>query len=231
MQNDHSNKKSAGFWSGKAYYIVLGLCAVAIAVAGYVFVSDAVTEKRALEASLSAPVTATVPEQSKTERKSELPAGQEVQAAAEAEQEEARQPVSQTVEETVMPVSGAVQQDHVMDRLVYNTTTRDWRVHNGVDLSGPLGQPVQAARGGTVTAVYEDDSYGITVVVQHEGGWSSHYCGLAEQPAVKAGDAVTVGQTLGVIGNTAMVEAAQEPHLHFEVYRNGEPADPAGFLY
>ena len=229
MQNNESNNKFTQFWKSKGYYMVLGLCAVAIAVAGYVFLSDAAAEKQALEASLSAPVTATLPEETPAASTvEEAPENQEVQTAAETEES---QPVAEIVEDTVLPVSGTVQQDYAMDRLVYNATTRDWRVHNGVDLSAPLGQEVKAARAGTVTAVYEDDSYGVTVVVQHDGGWSSHYCGLAEDLSVEAGDAVTAGQVLGAVGMTATVETAQEPHLHFEVYCNGEPADPAGFLY
>lgn len=230
MQNDRSNNKFTQFLKTKGYYMVLGLCAAAIVVAGYVFVSDSVREQQALEASLSTPVTAELPEKPRTETAVEAPAEQETAVAVEPEQE-AAQPVSQSVEDTVMPVSGGVLQDYAMDRLVYNTTTRDWRVHNGVDLAGTLGQPVKAARAGTVTAVYEDDAYGITVVVQHEGGWSSRYCGLAEELSVAAGDTVTAGQTMGTIGTTAVVETAQEPHLHFEVTFNGEPVDPAGFLY
>lgn len=231
MQQNHSNNKFLQFWKSKGYYMVLGLCAVAIAVAGYVFVSDAVKEKQALETSLSAPVTATLPEEEATpapNQAEEVPAKQEVQTGAETEES---QPVTAPVEDTVLPVSGTVQQDHAMDRLVYNATTKDWRVHNGVDLSAPLGQEVKAARAGTVTAVYEDDAYGVTVVVRHEDGWASRYCGLAEELSVEAGDTVSAGQVLGTVGTTALVEKAQEPHLHFEVYLNGEPADPAGFLY
>ena len=230
MQNNESNNKFTQFWKSKGYYMVLGLCAVAIAVAGYVFLSDAAAEKQALEASLSAPVTATLPEEETpaADTAEQAPEKQQTQTAAEVEES---QPVAEIVEDTVLPVSGTVQQDYAMDRLVYNATTKDWRVHNGVDLSAPLGQDVKAARAGTVTAVYEDDAYGVTVVVQHNGGWSSHYCGLAEELSVEAGDTVTAGQVLGVVGTTATVETAQEPHLHFEVYCNGEPADPAGFLY
>lgn len=227
MQNDHSNNKFTAFWKAKGYYMVLCLCVVAIAVAGYVFVSDALAEQKALEESLSIPLTAELPGE---EKPAEAPVEQEVPTSAETEQAES-EPVVQIVEDTVMPVSGTVLQDYAMDRLVYNATTRDWRVHNGVDLSAPLGQPVKAARGGTVTAVYEDDSYGVTVVLRHEGEWSSAYCGLAEELSVAAGDTVTAGQVLGTVGDTAMVETGGEPHLHFEVYHNGEPTDPAGFLY
>ena len=118
-----------------------------------------------------------------------------------------------------------------MDHLTYNATTQDWRVHNGVDLAAPLGQEVRAAKSGTVSAVFEDEYYGYTVVVQHEGGYASHYCNLEEAPAVVAGDTVTAGQVLGTVGSTALIEAAEEPHLHFEVYLNGESVNPAGFLY
>ena len=227
MQNDRSNNKFMTFLKRNGYYMVLGLCAVAIAAAGLVFLSDAGTERAALTEPLSVPAASTLPEEETgaAEATVEQPATQ-----TDAEPE-VSQPVTQIVEDTVLPVSGAVVQDYAMDRLVYNATTRDWRVHNGVDLAAAMGQEVRAARAGTVTAVYEDEAYGVTVMVRHEDGWSSCYCGLAEELSVAAGDVVTAGQVLGTVGNTALVETNQEPHLHFEVYRNGEPADPAGFLY
>ena len=152
----------------------------------------------------------------------------EVSAEAETEPAEA---VQEIVEDTVMPVSGTVVQDYAMEHLAYNPTTQDWRVHNGVDLAAPLGQAVKAARGGTVTAVFEDSYLGHTVVVRHSDGYTSHYCNLAAEMTVAAGDTVAAGQVLGVVGDSALIETAAEPHLHFEVYHNGEPVDPAGFLY
>lgn len=224
MQNHDSDHKSTSFWTTKGYYILLGLCAVAVAVSGYVFLHDAAEEKQSLEESLSAPLIAELPE--------ELPVSAAPETAAETQTvPEASEPVQSILPETVMPVSGIVIQEYAMDRLTYDPTTRDWRVHNGVDLAAALGQEVRAARAGTVSAVYEDDSYGVTVVVQHENGYTSHYSGLAASPAVAVGDAVRAGQPLGSIGGTARIESAQEPHLHFEVYCNGESIDPAGFLY
>lgn len=224
MQNHDSNHKSTGFWTTKGYYMLLGLCAVAVAVSGYVFLRDAAQEQEEVAESLSAPLIAEVPE--------ELPVSTELETATEPQAgDEVSEPVQSILPETVMPVSGIVIQEYAMDRLTYDPTTRDWRVHNGVDLSAALGQEVRAARAGTVTAVYEDDSYGVTVVVQHENGYTSHYAGLAAGPAVAVGDTVSAGQTLGAIGGTARIESAQEPHLHFEVYCNGESIDPAGFLY
>lgn len=213
MQNHESHHH---FWKTKGSYLLLGLCAAAVAVSGYVFLRDAAGE----EAALSVPLTAEAPIQE------ELPA-----ALQEDPVQEPAAPVQSILEQSVMPVSGTVIQDHAMDHLIYNPTTRDWRVHNGVDLAAPLGQEVRAARDGTVTAVYEDDCYGVTVIVEHRDGYTSHYAGLAAEPPVQAGQSVTAGQTVGVIGATALMESAQEPHLHFEVYLNAAPMDPAGFLY
>lgn len=131
----------------------------------------------------------------------------------------------------MVPVSGDVLEGFAADKLTYHATTRDWRVHHGVDLAAEQGQEVRAAKSGTVLAVYEDDYYGVTVVLQHEDGYTTAYCGLAEEPAVAAGEDVTAGETVGLVGSTALIESALESHLHFEVCKDGEPIDPASFLY
>ena len=117
-----------------------------------------------------------------------------------------------------------------MDKLSYNPTTRDWRVHNGMDIAAPAGSPVKAAADGVVLSIYEDDLLGRTVTVQHAGGYVTHYANLDETVTVMAGDKVTAGQTLGTVGATALSEVGSEPHLHFAVYRDNAPQDPALFL-
>ena len=116
------------------------------------------------------------------------------------------------------------------DFLAYNTTTRDWRTHEGVDLAAAADAPVKAAADGTVYTIYDDDSLGTTVVLRHENGYTTHYSNLAEEVSVKVGDKVKAGDELGKIGATANIETASEPHLHFEVYRNNSPIDPMEFL-
>ena len=117
-----------------------------------------------------------------------------------------------------------------MDALSYNQTTRDWRVHDGVDIAAEAGTAVCAAADGTVYTVYEDDTMGTTVVIRHEEGYTTKYASLAQEVSVAAGDTVTMGQAIGTVGQTALLESAIGDHLHFSVTCNGENLDPAEFL-
>ena len=71
---------------------------------------------------------------------------------------------------------------------------------------------------------------GTTVVIRHEDGYVTVYASLAEEVAVTAGDKVTLGQTIGTVGETALLENALGEHLHFAVLCNDEQMDPAEFL-
>jgi murein DD-endopeptidase MepM/ murein hydrolase activator NlpD len=117
-----------------------------------------------------------------------------------------------------------------MEALSYNQTTRDWRVHNGVDIAAEAGIPVLAAAEGQVYTTYEDDSMGYTVVIRHQGGYTTKYSSLSENIPVKAGDTVTAGQTIGYVGDTALVENTLGHHVHFSVTYQDSPMDPADFL-
>ena len=130
----------------------------------------------------------------------------------------------------VWPVSGSTQAAYSVDALQYNATTQDWRTHAGVDLAASVGTPVKAAGSGVVTAVYDDEFLGTTVVINHPDGHVSQYSNLAVMPSVSAGDSVEAGQTIGAVGETALLEIADEPHLHFAVYANGDTIDPAEFI-
>ena len=125
---------------------------------------------------------------------------------------------------------GGTQAAYSVDALQYNATTQDWRTHAGVDLAASVGTPVKAAGSGVVTAVYDDEFLGTTVVINHPDGHISQYSNLAVMPSVSAGDSVEAGQTIGAVGETALLEIADEPHLHFAVYANGDTIDPAEFI-
>lgn len=142
--------------------------------------------------------------------------------------------VSQTAEseklQTVVPVKGNAISAYAMDCLSYNETTRDWRVHNGIDLAAEAGAPVVAAADGTVYTTYEDDALGYTVVIRHNGGYTTRYSSLQEELCVSPGDTVTMGQTIGYAGDTALVETVMGAHVHFSVSCQDTPMDPAEFL-
>lgn len=214
-----SKNKFSKFVNGKGYYIALVLCAVAIGVSGYLYYRNADTGKTQLQN----PTTQT-----------DTTADQGVQAVATEPNGEpsATQPAvpAKKPAKTASPMAGNTVAEYSMEALSYNATTRDWRVHNGVDIAAETGTKVLAAADGTVYDVYEDDTMGVTVVIDHDGGYMSCYSSLAAEVMVKKGDTVTLGQTIGTVGNTALLETAIGDHLHFSVSCNGELIDPAAFL-
>jgi murein DD-endopeptidase MepM/ murein hydrolase activator NlpD len=101
----------------------------------------------------------------------------------------------------------------------YSESRGAWRMHSGIDLIVTEGTPVLASAKGRVILVDEVSGYGLTVVVDHGGGWQTLYAHLFEL-AVQPGDLVHRGQPLGRVGESGR---ASTPHLHFEVrQRRGE---------
>lgn len=214
-----SKKKFSGNISGKGYYIALVLCALAIGITGYLYYRNANEQPQ-----LQDPSSATG---------SQDPTDRNVQAVATqpgGEENPTTQPLPDKPKKTVRPVSGATAAGYSMEALTYNQTTRDWRTHNGVDIAAEAGTVVSAAADGTVYTVYEDETMGMTVVISHEGGYTTRYSSLGQEVPVKAGDPVTAGQTIGTVSNTALMENAIGDHLHFSVSCNGEAVDPERFL-
>ena len=207
------NKHGRGF-GGKGYYIALVLCAAAIGITSYVYSSG--REDDAVQAA-NAPVSIT--------EAADLPtAGTAATAPAETAAPTAGRLATQA------PVQGEVLSGYAMEVLSYNQTTRDWRVHNGVDFAAAAGTAVTAAADGEVYTVYEDDQMGMTVVIRHEGGYTTRYSSLGADVAVSAGQQVLMGQTIGTVGTSALMENALGDHVHFTVTRDDEPVDPMEFL-
>ena len=131
---------------------------------------------------------------------------------------------------TAAPVEGEAVAEYAMDCLSYNATTRDWRVHAGMDLAAEAGTEVKAAADGEVYTVYQDEQMGTTVVIRHQDGYTTHYSSLSEDVSVKAGDKVKLGQKIGTVGCTAIMESALPDHVCFRVTLDGETIDPVEFL-
>lgn len=96
-------------------------------------------------------------------------------------------------------------------------------VHKGMDFAMPIGSPVSATLGGTVSSIDAGPDYGTSVVVDHGGGLQTVY-GHLSQRDVKLGDKISAGQRIGKSGATGNTTG---PHLHYEV-RQGKnnPVDP-----
>ncbi len=218
------NEKSGGR-SGKGYYIALVLCAAAIGITSYVTrpSKDKQPDTPPLLQAESAETASSQQTQALEALATEAPEESPVPSSApqQAQPEKLR---------TAPPLSGSVTTLYAMDSLSYNETTRDWRVHNGVDYPGELGDPVSAAADGTVISIREDDSLGTTVVLRHTGGYETTYQNLEESVPVQLGDKVVLGQTIGSVGATALTESAIGPHVHFSVAYQDMPMDPADFL-
>lgn len=218
------NEKSGGR-SGKGYYIALVLCAAAIGITSYVTrpSKDKQPDTPPLLQAESAETASSQQTQALEALATEAPEESPVPSSApqQTQPEKLR---------TAPPLSGSVTTLYAMDSLSYNETTRDWRVHNGVDYPGELGDPVSAAADGTVISIREDDSLGTTVVLRHTGGYETTYQNLEETVPVQLGDKVVLGQTIGSVGATALTESAIGPHVHFSVAYQDMPMDPADFL-
>jgi murein DD-endopeptidase MepM/ murein hydrolase activator NlpD len=104
----------------------------------------------------------------------------------------------------------------------------DWRTHLGVDVLSELGSEVMAVADGTVTNVWEDPFMGTCISIEHSGNAISVYKNLSKEVAdgIVVGCSVKAGDVIGTIGETAMNEIAQEPHLHLELSVGGKIVDP-----
>ena len=100
--------------------------------------------------------------------------------------------------------------------------------HNGLDLIAPQGDPVYAVADGRVSKVTRSrKGLGNEVEIDHGNGYVTRYSLLGDI-SVAQGKQVKLGQEIGTVGVSTFVTA---PHLHFEVYHNGEVKDPIDFFF
>ncbi len=117
---------------------------------------------------------------------------------------------------------------NMTSRFGYRTHPMSGRrhVHAGIDFRGDTGTPVLAGSAGIVQTARRKGAYGKTVVVDHGNSYTTLYGHLSSY-AVKEGEWVNLGQTIGYIGRTGR---ATGPHLHFEVRCHNVPLNPMKYL-
>ena len=129
-----------------------------------------------------------------------------------------------------MPVDGEISKDFAKDSLVYSETLKEWVTHMGIDIKAEKTTVVKAAESGTIKSIKNDPRYGLTVVIDHGDGYQTIYANLLTSEFVVEGENVEKGQSIGTVGNTAVFEVADEPHLHFEILKESIPQDPNSYL-
>lgn len=129
-----------------------------------------------------------------------------------------------------MPVEGEVIKEYAKDKLVYSDTLKEWVTHAGIDIKADKTTVVKASEEGTVKSIKNDPRYGLTVVIEHNNGYSTVYSNLLTAEFVTAGESVKKGQTIGTVGNTATFEISDEPHLHFEILKDNVQIDPNMYI-
>lgn len=129
-----------------------------------------------------------------------------------------------------MPVEGEVIKEYAKDKLVYSDTLKEWITHAGIDIKADKTTIVKASEEGTVKSIKNDPRYGLTVVIEHNNGFSTVYSNLLTAEFVTAGESVKKGQTIGTVGNTATFEISDESHLHFEILKDNVQIDPNMYI-
>ncbi|TGK35024.1 LysM peptidoglycan-binding domain-containing protein [Leptospira gomenensis] len=98
--------------------------------------------------------------------------------------------------------------------------------HSGLDFGGAQGAPILASADGIVSFTGVNGGYGNTVIIDHENGYKTMYAHCAKI-TIEEGTRVSAGTVIGAVGRTG---SATGPHLHFEVFLNGNRINPEAAL-
>ena len=135
-------------------------------------------------------------------------------------------------ERFLLPVYGVMQKKHDTELQVFSPTMGDYRVHLGIDVGTAQGASVSAMADGVIAQVWEDVRMGQCVAIKHGGECYTIYKNLSTDlpEATVVGATVKAGDVIGIVGESAMVEIAEEPHLHLEMTVNGLQVNPVDYL-
>lgn len=184
--------------------------------------------------SASSVLSKTIEEAKKTENEIEENEIKEELEAIPTEVEDVKPEVEEIEEKKELqfsfPVDGEVVKEFSMENLQYSATLEEWTTHQGIDIKADRTTVVKAAEAGTVKAIKNDPRFGLTVIIEHQDGYKTVYSNLLTTEFVTEDEKVEKGQTIGTVGNSAVFEIADEPHLHFEIIKDGEYVDPMKYL-
>lgn len=128
------------------------------------------------------------------------------------------------------PVAGEIIKDFAIDNLIFSNTLEEWTTHSGIDIKAEKTSVVAAAEAGTVESIKNDPRFGLTITISHGNGFKTIYSNLLTTEFVSENEVVEKGQTIATVGESASFEFADESHLHFEMYKDGNPVNPTIYL-
>ena len=106
--------------------------------------------------------------------------------------------------------------------------TKARKMHWGMDFTAPRGTPIYAAGDGVIKrADNRASGFGKHIRIDHGYGYLTLYAHLSKYN-VKRGQKVKRGDLIGFVGSTGRSEA---PHLHYEVWKDGQKINPINFYY
>jgi murein DD-endopeptidase MepM/ murein hydrolase activator NlpD len=125
---------------------------------------------------------------------------------------------------SIMPTAGWL--SSAFSNMRNHPILHEARPHEGLDVSAPMGTPIEATANGVVTAAGWEPGYGNTLVIDHGFGIVTRFA-HASRLLVRVGDKVHRGDRIALVGNTGL---STGPHLHYEVHVNGRPVDPLRYI-
>ncbi|MEQ9007718.1 MAG: peptidoglycan DD-metalloendopeptidase family protein [Ekhidna sp.] len=108
----------------------------------------------------------------------------------------------------------------------YDPIDKEEKLHKGMDLATPIGNPVLATADGKVELAKEDGKHGQRVIIKHNDTFTSAYSHLSSID-VKEGESVKKGDQIGLSGNSG---ASTAPHLHYEIQKDDEYVNPIYYI-
>lgn len=127
------------------------------------------------------------------------------------------------------PASGATLIDYSMDKTVYFSTLEQYKYNPALIIGGKVGEMIGASAPGIVTNIEESAQTGTTVTLDMGNGYSAVY-GQLKDVAVKTGDFLDAGQTVGYLNDPTKYYSVEGPNLYFEVLKDGTPVNPLDFM-
>ena len=100
------------------------------------------------------------------------------------------------------------------------------RMHEGVDMAGPVGTAIYSTADGVVVFAGWSNGYGRLIKIQHEFGIETRFAHL-NAVSVEVGQRVSRGERIGDMGNSGR---STGPHLHYEIRLGGEAINPMIYI-